>query len=217
MVWRPLLRPRVRSLVRPMLGLMLRIRHILDYHTDIRTYIAADFESHAQVGVEAEIKAESKESDGDMIEIGVDVVHPEPETPSMTTQRLEEIEKELKLAKYHAVIVCDEKIIHIKNQPQAARECQKNYADVRRKSIKSQVEIKVGTVAYRLELPEKLSIIHKYFPCAKQKKCLSDETLDIPLDEIQIDDKLHLIKGPIEIMDREVKRLKQSRIPIVKS
>ena len=43
-----------------------------------------------------------------------------------------------------------------------------------------------------------------------------DETLTIPLDEIQVDDKLHFIKEPVEIMDREVKRLKQSRIPIVK-
>nr|GEX77572.1 putative reverse transcriptase domain-containing protein [Tanacetum cinerariifolium] len=48
------------------------------------------------------------------------------------------------------------------------------------------------------------------------RKCMSDETLAIPLDEIQIDDKLHYIKEPIEIMDREVKRLKQSRIPIIK-
>ncbi|GKE47214.1 hypothetical protein Tco_1478472 [Tanacetum coccineum] len=48
------------------------------------------------------------------------------------------------------------------------------------------------------------------------KKCLSDETLAIPLDEIQIDKKLYFIEKPIEIMDREVKCLKQSRIPIVK-
>ncbi|GKE86074.1 hypothetical protein Tco_1559816 [Tanacetum coccineum] len=48
------------------------------------------------------------------------------------------------------------------------------------------------------------------------KKCLSDETLDIPLDEIQVDDKLHFIEEPVEIMDDEVKRLKQSHIPIVK-
>nr|GEU59831.1 putative reverse transcriptase domain-containing protein [Tanacetum cinerariifolium] len=47
-------------------------------------------------------------------------------------------------------------------------------------------------------------------------KCLSDETLAIPLDEIQINDKLHFIEEPVEIMDREVKRLKQSRIPIIK-
>ncbi|GJT40701.1 putative reverse transcriptase domain-containing protein [Tanacetum coccineum] len=48
------------------------------------------------------------------------------------------------------------------------------------------------------------------------KKCMADEPLAIPLDEIQVDDKLNFIEEPVEIMDREVKRLKQSRIPIVK-
>ncbi|GJW39375.1 putative reverse transcriptase domain-containing protein [Tanacetum coccineum] len=75
---------------------------------------------------------------------------------------------------------------------------------------------KVGTVAYRLELPGQLSRVHSTFHILNLKKCLSDETFVIPLDEIQIDDKLHFIKEPVEIMDREVKRLKQSRIPIVK-
>ncbi|GKC26041.1 putative reverse transcriptase domain-containing protein [Tanacetum coccineum] len=75
---------------------------------------------------------------------------------------------------------------------------------------------KVGTVAYRLELPEKLSRVHSTFHVSNLKKCLSDEPLAIPLDEIHVDDKLNFIKEPIEIMDREVKRLKQSRIPIVK-
>ncbi|GKB65656.1 hypothetical protein Tco_0921842 [Tanacetum coccineum] len=75
---------------------------------------------------------------------------------------------------------------------------------------------KVGTVAYRIELPEQLSRVYSTFHMSNLKKCLSDETHVIPLDEIQNDDKLHVIKEPIEIMDREVKRLKQSRIPIVK-
>ncbi|GJY45073.1 putative reverse transcriptase domain-containing protein [Tanacetum coccineum] len=75
---------------------------------------------------------------------------------------------------------------------------------------------KVRTVAYRLELPEKLSRVHSTFHVSNLKKCLSDEPLAIPLDEIHVDDKLNFIEEPIEIMDREVKRLKQSRIPIVK-
>ncbi|GJT89227.1 putative reverse transcriptase domain-containing protein [Tanacetum coccineum] len=75
---------------------------------------------------------------------------------------------------------------------------------------------KVGTVAYRLELPEKLSRVHSTFHVSKLKKCLADEPLAIPLDEIQVDDKLNFIEEPVEIMDREVKRLKQSRILIVK-
>ncbi|GKD87977.1 putative reverse transcriptase domain-containing protein [Tanacetum coccineum] len=74
---------------------------------------------------------------------------------------------------------------------------------------------KVGTVAYRLELPKQLSRVHSTFYVSNLKKYLSDNTLVIPLDEIQIDDKLHFIEEPVEIMDREVKGLKQSRIPIV--
>ncbi|GJR54931.1 putative reverse transcriptase domain-containing protein [Tanacetum coccineum] len=75
---------------------------------------------------------------------------------------------------------------------------------------------KVGTVAYRLELPEKLIRVHSTFHVLNLKKCLSDEHLAIPLDEIHVDEKLNFIEEPIKIMDREVKRLKQSRIPIVK-
>ncbi|GJW79000.1 hypothetical protein Tco_0140682 [Tanacetum coccineum] len=75
---------------------------------------------------------------------------------------------------------------------------------------------KVGTVAYRLELLEQLSRVHSTFHVSNLKKCLADETLAIPLDEIQIDEKLYFIEEPVEIMDREVKRLKQNRILIVK-
>nr|GEY39673.1 putative reverse transcriptase domain-containing protein [Tanacetum cinerariifolium] len=75
---------------------------------------------------------------------------------------------------------------------------------------------KVGTVAYQLELPEQLSRVHGTFHVSKLKKCMANEPLAIPLDEIQVDDKLNFIEEPVEIMDREVKRLKQSRIPIVK-
>ncbi|GJY59326.1 putative reverse transcriptase domain-containing protein [Tanacetum coccineum] len=75
---------------------------------------------------------------------------------------------------------------------------------------------KVGTIAYRLELPDQLSYVHSTFYVSNLKKCISDESLSIPLDEIQIDDKLNFIEDPFEIMDREVKSLKQSRIPIVK-
>ncbi|GJZ43088.1 hypothetical protein Tco_0590343 [Tanacetum coccineum] len=76
---------------------------------------------------------------------------------------------------------------------------------------------KVGTVAYRLELPEKLSRVHSTFHVSNLKKCLVDEPLAIPLDEIQVDNKLHFIEEPVEIMNCGVKRLKQSRILIVKS
>ncbi|GJV35852.1 putative reverse transcriptase domain-containing protein [Tanacetum coccineum] len=75
---------------------------------------------------------------------------------------------------------------------------------------------KVGTVAYRLELPENLSRVHSTFHFSKLKKCLADKPLAIPQDEIQVDDKMNFIEEPVEIMDREVKHIKQSRISIVK-
>nr|GFB79395.1 putative reverse transcriptase domain-containing protein [Tanacetum cinerariifolium] len=74
----------------------------------------------------------------------------------------------------------------------------------------------VGTVAYRLELPQQLSRVHSTFHVSNLKKCLSDEPLSISLDEVHIDDKLRFVEEPVEIMDREVKRLKQSRIPNIK-
>ncbi|GJW83995.1 putative reverse transcriptase domain-containing protein [Tanacetum coccineum] len=75
---------------------------------------------------------------------------------------------------------------------------------------------KVGSVAYRLELPQELSRVHSTFHVSNLKKCYSDEPLAVPLEGLHIDDKLRFVEEPVEIMDREVKRLKQSRIPIVK-
>ncbi|GJS14979.1 hypothetical protein Tco_0409451 [Tanacetum coccineum] len=76
---------------------------------------------------------------------------------------------------------------------------------------------RISPVAYKLELPDELRGIHNTFHVLNLKKCLVEENLVIPLEEIQLDDKLHFIKEPVEIMDREVKQLKQSRIPIFKS
>nr|GFC64405.1 putative reverse transcriptase domain-containing protein [Tanacetum cinerariifolium] len=105
-----------------------------------------------------------------------------------------------------------EKIVQIKKTLQAARDRQKSHADVRRPF---KVLSKVGTIAYRLELPQQLSRVHNTFYIINLKKCLSDEPLAIPLDELHIDDKLRFVKEPMEIMDREIKRLRKSRIPII--
>ncbi|GJV22322.1 putative reverse transcriptase domain-containing protein [Tanacetum coccineum] len=75
---------------------------------------------------------------------------------------------------------------------------------------------RIGLVAYKLELPEELSNIHSTFHVSNLKKCLSDESLVIPMKELRLDDKLNFVEEPVEIMDREVKQLKQSRIPIIK-
>nr|GEX01102.1 putative reverse transcriptase domain-containing protein [Tanacetum cinerariifolium] len=75
---------------------------------------------------------------------------------------------------------------------------------------------RIGPVAYKLELLEELSNIHSTFHISNLKKCLSDESLVIPMKELRLDDKLNFVEEPMEIMDREVKQLKQSRIPIIK-
>ncbi|GKA57652.1 putative reverse transcriptase domain-containing protein [Tanacetum coccineum] len=78
------------------------------------------------------------------------------------------------------------------------------------------VLVKVGTIAYKLELPQELSRVHNTFHVSNLKKCYSDEPFAVLLEGLHVDDKLHFVEEPIEIMDREVKRLKKSCIPIVK-
>ncbi|GJT81945.1 putative reverse transcriptase domain-containing protein, partial [Tanacetum coccineum] len=119
---------------------------------------------------------------------------------------------------------CRSPVCWVEQRIQAAHDRQKSYTDVRHKPLEFQVGDrvmlkcleKVGTVTYRLKLPQQLSRVHSTFHLSNLKKCLSDEPLEIPLDEIHIDDKLYFVEEPVEIMDREVKRLKQIRIPIIK-
>nr|GEY09514.1 putative reverse transcriptase domain-containing protein [Tanacetum cinerariifolium] len=75
---------------------------------------------------------------------------------------------------------------------------------------------RVGDVAYKLNLSEELSRVHNTLHVLNRKKCHADEPLAVPLDGLHVDDKLHFVEEPVEIMDREVKRLKRSRIPLVK-
>ncbi|GJS45916.1 putative reverse transcriptase domain-containing protein [Tanacetum coccineum] len=75
---------------------------------------------------------------------------------------------------------------------------------------------RIGLVEYKLELPEELRNVHNSFHVSNLNKCLSDESLVIPIKELRLDDKLNFVEEPVEVMDREVKQLKQSHIPIVK-
>ncbi|GJT98169.1 putative reverse transcriptase domain-containing protein [Tanacetum coccineum] len=75
---------------------------------------------------------------------------------------------------------------------------------------------KVGSVAYKLELPQDLSRVHNTFHVSNLKKCYADKPLAVPLDGLHFDEKLLFVEEPVEIMDHEVKRLKRSRIPIIK-
>ncbi|GJX66344.1 hypothetical protein Tco_0300687 [Tanacetum coccineum] len=88
-----------------------------------------------------------------------------------------------------------EKVVQIKNCLLAARSRQKSYADKRAKPL----EFEVGDMVLLKNL----------------KKCLAEHNVAVPMDEIQLDDKLHMIKELVEVVDREVKRLKKSWIPFV--
>nr|GFA87241.1 putative reverse transcriptase domain-containing protein [Tanacetum cinerariifolium] len=75
---------------------------------------------------------------------------------------------------------------------------------------------RVGDVAYKLNLPGELSRVHNTFHVSNLKKCHADKPLAVLLDGLHFDDKLHFVEEPVEIVDREVKRLKRSRILLVK-
>ncbi|GKA21670.1 reverse transcriptase domain-containing protein [Tanacetum coccineum] len=122
-----------------------------------------------------------------------------------------------------------DKVVLIKEKLKAAKDRQKSYVDNRRKPMEFEVGDKVllkvspwkgvmqfGKKAYRLRLPNELSEVHDTFHVSNLKKCLTDANLYVPLEVIKVDKTLHFVKKPIEIMDREVKTLKNSKIPIVK-
>ncbi|GJX44455.1 reverse transcriptase domain-containing protein [Tanacetum coccineum] len=114
---------------------------------------------------------------------------------------------------------------------QAARDRQKSYANLKRKpmefqvgdkvmlkvcTLKGVVIEKVREVVYKLEVVKELSRVHNTFHVSNLKNCHADEPLAVPLDGLHVDDKLHFVEEPVEIVDREVKRLKRSRNPLVK-
>nr|GEU38654.1 putative reverse transcriptase domain-containing protein [Tanacetum cinerariifolium] len=118
------------------------------------------------------------------------------------------------------------KISQITNRLKAMRDCQKSYADKRRKPLEFrklaprfvgpfEITERIGPVTYRLRLPEGLNGVHDTFHVSNLKKCLADPTLKVPLDEIQVDAKLNFMEEPMETLEQEFKKLKRSRIAIV--
>ncbi|GKB48016.1 putative reverse transcriptase domain-containing protein [Tanacetum coccineum] len=95
-----------------------------------------------------------------------------------------------------------EKIVQIRQRLQAARDRQRSYANY---IGPFKILERIGPVAYKLELPEELSNVHNTFYISNLKKCLSNESLVIPMKELQLDNKLNFVEEPVEIMDREVK------------
>nr|GEX76525.1 hypothetical protein [Tanacetum cinerariifolium] len=129
------------------------------------------------------------------------------------------------------------KIIQIKERLKTARSRQKSYADKRRKHLEFKVGDRVllkvslwkgvvqfgnngkvgpfeivecvGPVAYRLKLPQERSCVHDTFHVSNLKKCLAEPDVQVPLDEIKINENLHFVEEPIEIVKRDVKKLKR--------
>ncbi|GJX02438.1 hypothetical protein Tco_0186351 [Tanacetum coccineum] len=75
---------------------------------------------------------------------------------------------------------------------------------------------RIGMVAYRLRLPEELSSVHDTFHVSNLKKCLAGAIFHVPLNEIKVDKTIRFVKEPLEIMDREIKKLKGRNIALVK-
>ncbi|GJY53299.1 putative reverse transcriptase domain-containing protein [Tanacetum coccineum] len=111
-----------------------------------------------------------------------------------------------------------DKIIAIKERLKIARSQPKSYADNRRKPLEfqvgDQVLLKVSPWKGMIRFGKRGKLNPRY--TGPFKKCLTDETLIVPLKELKITNKLQFVEEPLEIMDREVKRLKQSRIPNIK-
>nr|GEX50273.1 putative reverse transcriptase domain-containing protein [Tanacetum cinerariifolium] len=118
-----------------------------------------------------------------------------------------------------------EKISQIKDRLKAARDHHKSYGVVcfgKKGKLAPRfvgpfkIDKKVFLIAYRLDLLEELNGVHDTFHVSNHKKCLVDPTLQVPLDEIQVDAKLNFVEEPVEILERELKKLKRCRISIVK-
>ncbi|GJX42027.1 putative reverse transcriptase domain-containing protein [Tanacetum coccineum] len=108
-----------------------------------------------------------------------------------------------------------DKVVLVKEKPKTARDRQKSYADKRRKPL----EFEVGDqVLLKVSLWKGVELIgvRDTFHVSNLKKCLGNAILHVPLNEIKIDKTLRSVEEPVEIIDREVKSLKSSRIPLVK-
>ncbi|GKA59206.1 hypothetical protein Tco_0758519 [Tanacetum coccineum] len=110
-----------------------------------------------------------------------------------------------------------DKVVLIKEKLKAARDHQKSYADNRRNPWEFEVGDLVMLKGYTLEsVIQELSVVHDTFHVSNLKKCLVDASLHVPLDEIKVDKTLRFVEEPVEILNREVKSLKRSKIALVK-
>ncbi|GKE78029.1 hypothetical protein Tco_1544149, partial [Tanacetum coccineum] len=150
-----------------------------------------------------------------------------PEIVQETKKKIIQIKERLKTARIHKKSYADKRRKHLefkvgdrvllKVSPWkgVVRFCKKGKLTPRYVGPFEIVEC-VGPVAYRLKLPQELSCIHDTLHVSNLKKCLAESDVQVPLEEIEIDENLRFVKEPIEIVERDVKKLKRRRIPLVK-
>ncbi|GJW11494.1 hypothetical protein Tco_1577321 [Tanacetum coccineum] len=111
-----------------------------------------------------------------------------------------------------------DKVVLVKEKPKAARDlCFGKKGKLAPRYVGPfEILERIVLVGYRLRLPEELNSVHDTFHVLNLKKCLADASLHVPLDEIKVDKTLHFVKEPIEIMDREIRKLKRRKIVLVK-
>ncbi|GKC70645.1 putative reverse transcriptase domain-containing protein [Tanacetum coccineum] len=150
-----------------------------------------------------------------------------PELVQETTEKILQIKDRLKAAR-------DRQKSYVNTEEKALEFCVGDYVFLKVSPWKSVVRFgkkgklaprfvgpfeiikKVGPVAYKLDLLEELDGVHDTFYVSNLKKCLADPILQVPLDEIQVDAKLNFVEEPVKFLERKFKKLKRSRIAIVK-
>ncbi|GJZ78420.1 hypothetical protein Tco_0643257 [Tanacetum coccineum] len=115
------------------------------------------------------------------------------------------------------------KVVLVKEKSKLMRDRQKSYVDYKRKPLEFEVGdqgiikgVALEGRTYRLRLPKELSSVLDIFHVSNLKKCLADVNLHVPLNEIKVDKTLRFVEEPVEIMDREIKKLKHRNIALVK-
>ncbi|GJZ53890.1 hypothetical protein Tco_0608775 [Tanacetum coccineum] len=111
-----------------------------------------------------------------------------------------------------------DKVVLVKEKPKAARDRQKSYVDYRRKPLEFEVgdRVLLKVTPWKLRLPEELNSVHDTFHVSNLKKCFANASLHVPLDEIKVDKTLCFVEEHVEIMDREIRKLKRKKVVLVK-
>ncbi|GKA35050.1 putative reverse transcriptase domain-containing protein [Tanacetum coccineum] len=137
-----------------------------------------------------------------------------PETDGQSKRTIQMLEDMLRACVMDFGGSWDSHLLLIKERLKMARSRQKSYADKRRKPL----AFKVGDRVLLKVSPWKgvLSCVHDTFHVSNLKKCLAEPGVQVPLDEIEIDENLQFVEEPIEIVEQDVKKLKRRRIPLVK-